>query len=123
MADTKTLIKERLGIAEVIGSYIKLQKAGVNLRARCPFHQEKTPSFFISPSRGSFYCFGCGAKGDIFSFVERYEGVDFLGALKILAEKAGVPVVFEPKEKKDEREKLFDLLEEATRFFEHNLEV
>ncbi|MDE2188811.1 MAG: DNA primase, partial [Patescibacteria group bacterium] len=68
---TVDLIKERLGIEEVVSSYIKLEKAGKNFRARCPFHNEKTPSFYISPDRGSFYCFGCGAKGDIFSFVEQ----------------------------------------------------
>lgn len=119
--NTKEAVKERLGITDVVGSYIKLQKAGVNFKARCPFHQEKTPSFFVSPSRGGFYCFGCGAKGDIFSFVERFEGVDFLGALKILAERAGVAITYESRQSKDEREKLFALIEEATRFFEEEL--
>ena len=59
---TVDLIKERLGVEEVISSYMKLEKAGKNLKGRCPFHNEKTPSFFVSPERGSFYCFGCGAK-------------------------------------------------------------
>ena len=75
MTDSVEKIKERLGITELIGSYIKLEKAGKNLKARCPFHNEKTPSFFVSPDRGSFYCFGCGAKGDIFSFVEQMEAL------------------------------------------------
>ena len=83
-------IKERLNIEGVVGSYIKLEKAGNSLKARCPFHNEKTPSFFVSPDRGSYYCFGCGAKGDIFTFVQEFEGIDFLGALKILADIAGV---------------------------------
>src|SRR3989344_3857090 len=60
-------IKERLGIEEIVSSYIKLDRAGATLKARCPFHNEKTPSFFVSPDRGSYYCFGCGASGDIFT--------------------------------------------------------
>ena len=71
-------IKERLSIEDVVSSYIKLERAGANLKARCPFHNEKTPSFFVSVDRGSYYCFGCGAKGDIFTFVEEFEGLDFL---------------------------------------------
>ena len=82
-------IKERLSIEEVVSSYIKLDRVGANFKARCPFHNEKTPSFFISPERGSYYCFGCSAKGDIFTFVEEFEGLDFKGVLKILAERAG----------------------------------
>ena len=72
-------IKERLSIVDVISSYITVEKAGKNYKAKCPFHNEKTPSFFISQERGSYYCFGCGAKGDIFSFVEHFEGKDFVG--------------------------------------------
>ncbi len=90
MSSSVEQIKERLNIEEVVGSYIKLERAGNSLKAKCPFHNEKTPSFFVSPERGSYYCFGCGAKGDIFTFVEEFEGIDFLGALKILADKAGV---------------------------------
>ena len=62
-------IKDRLSIEEVISSYIKLDKAGKNFKAKCPFHNEKTPSFFVSPERGNYYCFGCTAKGDIFTFI------------------------------------------------------
>ena len=83
-------IKERLSIEEVVSLYIKLDQTGSNLKAKCPFHNEKTASFFVSPDRGSYYCFGCAAKGDIFTFVEEFEGLDFKGALKILAERAGV---------------------------------
>lgn len=114
-------IKERLSIADVIGGYIKLEKAGANFRARCPFHNEKTPSFFISPSRQSYYCFGCGAKGDIFTFVERLEGLDFRGALKLLAERAGVSLVFSSSKDEGERDRLHTLLETATLFFEGEL--
>jgi DNA primase len=114
-------IKERLSIEEVVSSYIKLDRAGTNLKARCPFHNEKTPSFFISPDRGTYYCFGCGASGDIFTFVEEFEGLDFKGALKMLADRAGVQLEhFNPKEE-GEKEKLYRVMEEATLYFEKNL--
>ncbi|MEK7177062.1 MAG: DNA primase [Patescibacteria group bacterium] len=115
-------IKERLDIAEIISGYVKLQKAGNSLKACCPFHKEKTPSFFVSPVRQSFYCFGCGAKGDIFSFVEAMEGLDFRGALKLLAEKAGVELEYVSQtESKTEKDKIFSALESATEFFEKKL--
>jgi DNA primase len=117
-------IKERLSIEEVVSSYIKLDRAGANLKARCPFHNEKTPSFFISPDRGTYYCFGCGASGDIFTFVEEFEGLDFKGALKLLANRAGVPLEAysrEMKEAESEKEKLYRAVEEAAKFFEDNL--
>ena len=114
-------IKERLSIEEVVSSYIKLDKAGANFKAKCPFHNEKTPSFFVSPDRSSYYCFGCGAKGDIFTFVEEFEGLDFKGALKILAERAGIQLREFNREKEGEKEKLYRIMEESTEFFEKNL--
>ncbi len=117
-------IKERLPIAELVSSYIKLDRAGANLKAKCPFHNEKTPSFFVSPERGSYYCFGCGASGDIFTFVEEFEGLDFKGALKLLANRAGVVLdayTRENRETENEKEKLYRIMEEATKFFENNL--
>lgn len=115
-------IKERLSIIDVVSSYIKVEKAGSNLKAKCPFHNEKTPSFFISPARSSYYCFGCGAKGDIFTFVEEFEGLDFKGALKVLADRAGVSLSDYSREKDGEKEKLHKVMEAATMFFERNLE-
>jgi len=121
MSSSVEKIKERLSVEDVVGSYLKLEKAGNNLKARCPFHNEKTPSFFVSPERGSYYCFGCGAKGDIFSFVQEFESVDFVGALKILAEKAGVELEkFAPKID-DKRERIYLLLEVMTNFLQSNL--
>jgi DNA primase len=119
MADTVQQIKDRLSIVDVVGQYVKLERSGSALRARCPFHAEKTPSFFVSPDRGTYHCFGCSVGGDIFSFVEAIEGLDFKGALKVLAEKAGVELVYErgTKEARDERERLFELVEAATIFY------
>ena len=123
MAREVEQIKERLSIEDVVGSYVKLEKAGVNLRARCPFHSEKTPSFFVSLARNSFYCFGCGAKGDIFSFVEQFEGLDFLGALTLLAERAGVALSRQDPKQDDERQKLLRILEEAAQWYVQELQT
>lgn len=112
-------IKERLSIVDVISSYLTIEKAGKNYKARCPFHNEKTPSFSISPDRGIYYCFGCGAKGDIFSFVEHFEGTDFLGALKILAEKAGVELSTYKSKEKDKTDIYYEIMEEATSYYEN----
>jgi len=125
MSSSVDKIKERLSIVDVVSSYLTLQKAGKNYKAKCPFHNEKTPSFFLSPDRGMYYCFGCGAKGDIFSFVEHFEGTDFLGALKILAERAGVELTeYQGKDgDKDKKNILYKIMEEATLFYEKNLNL
>ncbi len=121
--DTVQQIKDRLSIVDVVSQYIKLDRSGTSLRARCPFHAEKSPSFFVSAERGTYHCFGCGVGGDMFSFVEAIEGLDFKGALKVLADKAGVEVVYSRgnKEEKDERERLFELMEVATIFYSSRL--
>ncbi len=119
--DTVQQIKDKLSIVDVVSQYVKLERAGGSLRARCPFHAERTPSFFVSPDRGTYHCFGCSVGGDIFSFVQQIEGLDFKGALKILAEKAGVPLTYERPEKRDQRERLFELMEAATIFYTSRL--
>ncbi|HEV3245426.1 MAG TPA: DNA primase [Candidatus Paceibacterota bacterium] len=123
MSDTVQQIKDRLSIVDVVSQYVKLDRAGSTLRARCPFHAEKTPSFFVSVERGTFHCFGCGEGGDIFTFIEKIEGLDFKGALKVLADKAGVEIRYERggKEKKDARDRLFELMETATIFYSSKL--
>ena len=114
-------IKQRLDIVDVISSYLKLEKAGRNFKALCPFHQEKTPSFFIFPDRQSWRCFGCGAGGDLFSFVMKKEGTAFGETLKTLADKAGVSL-----ERKKEAiegkstDRLYQINEAAAQYF-HDL--
>ena len=80
-------VKQKLDIVEVIGQYTKLTKAGRNFKAMCPFHNEKTPSFFVFPERQSWHCFGaCGTGGDVFSFVRKMESCDFKIAAKKVSE-------------------------------------
>src|SRR3954471_13889790 len=97
--DTVAQIKDRLSIVEIIGPYVKLNRAGKSMVGLCPFHKEKTPSFHVSPERGSWHCFGCGLGGDGFTFIEKVEGVDFKGALQMLADKAGIRVTSFTSEK------------------------
>src|SRR3989344_7089162 len=84
------LIKGKLDLVQFIKNYIVLQPAGRNFKGLCPFHHEKTPSFMVSPDRGTWHCFGCGLGGDLFTFVMKYDNLEFGEALKVLAEKAGV---------------------------------
>ena len=114
-------------IVEVIGSYFPLKRAGANLKALCPFHQEKTPSFHVSPQRQTFHCFGCGAGGTVFRFVMDYEHVDFPSAVRKLAARVGIPVIEERGAAADEsrqneaRRTLLQLHAEAAEWFHHNL--
>ncbi|MEJ1619729.1 CHC2 zinc finger domain-containing protein, partial [Escherichia coli] len=86
-------VRSRLNIAEVVGEYVQLTPAGKGrLKGLCPFHKEKSPSFQVDTDQGYFYCFGCKAGGDVFSFVQRTESLSFADALRKLAEKAGVQV-------------------------------
>jgi len=114
-------IKERLSIVDVVGEYVKLERAGKAFRTRCPFHNEKTASFYVSPERGSWHCFGCHRGGDIFSFMQEIEGYDFRAALEALATRAGVTLTnVNPKEQSLKHE-LLRLLEEATLFYQRAL--
>src|SRR3989344_4036554 len=111
-------IKNRIDVVDLVGSYIRLQKAGSNFKARCPFHNEKTPSFNVSPARQIWHCFGCGKGGDVIEFVKEIEGLEFFDALKILAERAGVELAHEDSDIKNERTRALALLEDAAKFFE-----
>ncbi len=123
-ADTVQQIKDKISIIDVVGSYVKLQKAGKYMRGLSPFTKEKSPSFFVNMERNSYYCFSTGQGGDVFTFIEKMEGVDFKGALKILAEKAGVEIVYEGggnAKQKDATEKLRQAMAEAVVFFSQNM--
>ena len=115
-------------IVEVIGSYFPLKRAGSTFKALCPFHQEKTPSFTVSPQRQTFHCFGCGAGGSVFRFVMDYEHLDFPAAVRKLAARAGVPVVEErgasagdDDRQHETRRMLLQLHAEAAEWFHENL--
>jgi DNA primase len=113
-------------IVEVIGSYFPLRRAGSNYKALCPFHQEKTPSFHVSPQRQTFHCFGCGVGGSVFRFVMEYEHVDFPAAVRKLAARVGIPVIEERGTGDEERQHearglLLQLHSEAAGWFHENL--
>src|SRR6266702_7240489 len=114
-------------IVEVIGAYFPLKRAGVNFKALCPFHQEKTPSFHVSPQRQTFHCFGCGVGGSVFRFVMDYEHIDFPSAVRKLAARVGIPVIEErgPSGAEDRqhetRRTLLQLHGEAAAWFHENL--
>ncbi len=116
--DAVEQIKARLSIVDVVESYVKLTKAGKNYKARSPFTNERTPSFFVSPDQGLYYCFSSGKGGDMFTFVQEMEGADFAGALKQLAERAGVELKKEDPKARSERDAVYTTLEIATRFYE-----
>jgi DNA primase len=113
-------IKDKIDIVDLISGYVTLQKSGRNFKALCPFHSEKTPSFFVFPEKASWHCFGgCGIGGDIFSFVMKKEGLDFGAALKLLADRAGVKLESRPKEqaREDVLDRLYELNETAAAYY------
>jgi DNA primase len=113
-------------IVAVIGNYFPLKRAGTEFRAICPFHQEKTPSFFVNPSKQSYYCHGCGAGGAVFNFLMRYESIDFPEAVRRLASRAGIAIIedelsAEEETKQSLRKRLLRLHFEVAAWFHHNL--
>jgi DNA primase len=117
-------IRDRAPIADVIGNYVTLKKSGSSLKGLCPFHNEKTPSFYVHPNRGFYHCFGCKASGDIFSFLMHVEGKTFPEVARDLAEQTGVQLpVYDPQREaefqrnKKQSDRLASLMEKATEFY------
>ncbi len=112
-------IKYRNRIDDVVGSYVNLKRAGSNYLGLCPFHSEKTPSFTVFPNTETFHCFGCGAGGDVISFVMRAENLEYPGAIEFLAKRAGLtlPDTGEKDRETDRRPRFYDMNREAARFF------
>jgi len=124
MVDAVQEIKAKLSIEDVVRQYVQLKKAGRSLKGLCPFHAEKSPSFVVSPERGIAYCFGCHKGGDIFAFVQEIEGVDFVDALKLLAERTGIELQKYETHKnipKGEKDFLLNVHERVARFYEEQL--
>ncbi|HPT16515.1 MAG TPA: DNA primase [Kiritimatiellia bacterium] len=118
-------IRNALDIADVIGSYVQLKRAGNSIKALCPFHKEKTPSFHVNSARQAFHCFGCGVGGDVFKFVMLYDHVDFPTALRMLASRAGVHLQLEethsgPKDGPG-KDEIFAANEEASKRYQKEL--
>lgn len=117
-------VRHASDVVDVIGSYFPLKRAGANFRALCPFHKEKTPSFHVHPGKQIWHCFGCGKGGDVFKFVMEYEHLDFLAAVRRLAERAGIAVELEEQGaavSRDEKAVLYRLHDDVASYFQENL--
>lgn len=113
-------IRARLPISELIGEYVSLKKSGKSLKGLCPFHQEKTPSFYVHDERESFHCFGCGVGGDLFEFLKKIEDISFPEAVSRLAERTEVPVELDgnySKAEQEERQTLLEINRQATWYY------
>lgn len=116
-------VKEAVSIAEIIGERIKLSPAGNYQKGLCPFHHEKSPSFFVNDSLGFYKCFGCGETGDVLDFLQKYESLTFREALEMLAQRAGVTLSSKSFDKDDAlRQRLLELMEEAALYYQENLQ-
>src|SRR6266487_1010389 len=120
------LVKQATDIVPLVEARTRLRKVGARYTGLCPFHQEKTPSFSVSPDRGTYYCFGCQAGGDAISFVRETESLDFVGAIEWLADRFNVQLEYEESSPEAEaprhrRDRLFALLAQAAAFYERVL--
>src|SRR2546421_1058731 len=126
-ADAKEQVRDAVDMVDLVSSRTELRRAGANrFEGLCPFHEERTPSFGVDPVKKVYHCFGCGAGGDVFTFVQEIEGLDFVGALEYLADRYGIELQREEEdpraaERRHKRERLYQLLERATSFYERYL--
>src|SRR5256886_10011324 len=126
-ADAKDQVRDAVDMVDLVASRTELRRAGANrFEGLCPFHEERTPSFGVDPVKKVYHCFGCGAGGDVFTFVQETEGMDFIGALEYLADRYGIELQREEEdpraaERRHRRERLYELLERATGFYERYL--
>ena len=119
-------IRSRNDIVDVVSTYVKLQKRGSTYFGLCPFHSEKSPSFSVTPSKQMYYCFGCGAGGNAYTFIMKYENYSFTEAVKVLADRAGIPLPEgeysnEDKKRADLKARLLEVNKEAAKYFYHVL--
>src|SRR6476660_9146745 len=127
IADTSVeAVKAAADVVEVISGRTPLKRTGARFTGLCPFHDERTPSFSVSPEKGTYYCFGCQRGGDAITFVEETEGVDFLGAIEWLAQRFNIPLEYEeasPEQdaRRRRRERLYSVLDAAAAFYERYL--
>lgn len=117
-------IKSKVDILEIIGARVNLKKAGRHYKGLCPFHSEKSPSFIVSPERQSYKCFGCQESGDVFSFLQAYDGMSFLEALEMLAAKVGIKLVsYRPTVEDSRRKRLLEILDLASEYYRYLLKT
>ena len=114
-------VVRRNDIEEVVGQYVKLRRTGRTMTGLCPFHNEKTPSFVVYPDTQSFYCFGCGAAGDVIGFVRKYNNLGYVESVKQLASRAGMPLPEESDHEATARQRLLEINRCAARYFYENL--
>src|SRR5919201_949068 len=119
-------VKAAVGIVDVVGTRTQLRKSGARYVGLCPFHEERTPSFSVSPEKGTYYCFGCQKGGDAITFVEETEGVDFVGAIEFLGQRFNVALEYEEASpehdaRRRRRERLYGVLDAAAAFYERFL--
>lgn len=119
--DDLELIKQKINIVDLIQEYLPLKKSGVNFKANCPFHQEKSPSFVVSPERGIWHCFGCDKGGDHFKFLMEKDGLTFSEALEILAKRAGITLTRKKDGARDLKLRLYEANQKAMQFFNYIL--
>ena len=116
-------VREANDVVDVVSDYVQLKRSGRNFFGRCPFHNEKTPSFSVSPDKQIYHCFGCGAGGNVINFIMEHERLDFLSSVKLLADRANIHIETDPGEprKKDDRASIYNMHEIAARVFERQL--